>query len=64
MKTAALARAMQARIQARFFHLLTTGFWFCLSCEGVCERKEGEQGQPAHCATCKSHRILWNPPLP
>ena len=43
-----------ARIQA--------GYWFCHGCEGPTEREEGEQGQPAHCSKCGSHRIEWNRP--
>lgn len=43
--------------------LLTFGFWSCKDCDGVCEREEGEQGQPAHCLLCCSHRIEWNPPI-
>jgi hypothetical protein len=42
---------------------LLEGYWFCLSHGGPCERIEGEQGQPAHCETCGSHRLKWNPPV-
>jgi DNA-directed RNA polymerase subunit RPC12/RpoP len=38
------------------------GFWYCADCEHTTEREEGEQGQPAHCLRCGSHRIGWNRP--
>jgi hypothetical protein len=36
---------------------LKEGAWFCADCERRCERVEGENGQPAHCHRCGSHRI-------
>ena len=39
------------------------GYWHCADCRAACEREEGEQGQPAHCTTCGSVRILWVPPF-
>jgi transcription initiation factor IIE alpha subunit len=42
---------------------LNHGFWFCQACEARCERIEGEQGQPAHCDLCGSHRIEYLPPI-
>ena len=39
------------------------GYWYCTDCDAVCERVEGEQGQPAHCAACGSHHIFFNPPV-
>ena len=53
-----LADQLKRKIESVF----ATGFWFCNDCDCMCERIEGEQGQPAHCATCGSHRIEWNPP--
>ena len=38
------------------------GFWYCNDCSHSTEREEGEQGQPAHCSICGSHRIEWNRP--
>jgi hypothetical protein len=41
---------------------VASGFWFCRDCQARCEREEGEQGQPAHCSRCRSHRIQYFPP--
>ena len=54
----ALARSLKARIG----QVLNSGYWFCHDCACMCERVEGEQGQPAHCGTCRSPRIEWYPP--
>jgi len=35
------------------------GYWWCYDCEKVTEREEGEQGRPAHCNRCQSHRIRY-----
>jgi DNA-directed RNA polymerase subunit RPC12/RpoP len=40
---------------------LSGPYWFCADCEKVTEREEGEQGQPAHCQRCGSHRIQFQP---
>jgi len=48
-------------IKQKFLQALY-GFWKCLDCDGPCEREESEQGQPAHCGTCGSHRIVWIKP--
>jgi hypothetical protein len=42
--------------------LINQGFWFCADCKRICEREEGEQGQPAHCGFCNSPRISYNGP--
>lgn len=42
--------------------LCAEGFWYCEDCLAPCEREEGEQGQPAHCANCGSHDIHYNRP--
>jgi hypothetical protein len=41
--------------------VIISGFWFCHRCEGRCERDEGENGQPAHCAKCGSADIQYFP---
>ena len=55
-------RRLAAHVKRRIGSLLTAGFWWCFDCLAVCDREEGEQGQPAHCAACGSHRIKWNKP--
>jgi len=50
------------RILRRLYHKFKNGFWYCNDCESTTEREEGEQGQPAHCEKCGSHRIEWNQP--
>lgn len=40
------------------------GGWWCQDCGQQTEREEGEQGQPAHCLRCGSHRIRYQPPMP
>jgi DNA-directed RNA polymerase subunit RPC12/RpoP len=52
---------LQRRLMARFLHALQGG-WYCLDCARATERDEGEQGQPAHCHYCKSHRIEYHRP--
>lgn len=59
MTTDQLAHDLQRRIET----VLMAGFWFCRDCDCMCERIEGEQGQPAHCDRCGGHRIEWNPPV-
>jgi hypothetical protein len=49
-------------ILGSFLEKMNAGFYWCLDGEHVCEREEGEQGQPAHCSRCGSHRIQWNRP--
>jgi len=44
-------------------HVLACGFWFCRDCDGICDRIEGEHGQPARCSLCGSHRLEYNPPI-
>ena len=56
---AELARSIRHSVE----HVLLSGFWYCSDCDARCERIEGEQGQPAHCDRCGSHRIEWNPPI-
>ena len=48
----------------KFQELLTQGSWYCQDCAGLCEHEEGEQGQPAHCKACGSHRIMFVQPVP
>lgn len=40
--------------------LFVAGFWFCHDCNRVCERVEGEHGQPAHCSRCGLPRIEFS----
>jgi len=54
------AKQAFASLNLRLTDLALNGFWFCHDCASVCERIEGEQGQPAHCKRCRSHRIEWN----
>jgi uncharacterized paraquat-inducible protein A len=54
-----LAHQLQRNIET----VLMNGFYFCDDCDCMCERMEGEQGQPAHCSRCGGHRINWNPPV-
>jgi len=51
------------QIKRNIAEVLASGFWFCKDCDCICERIEGEQGQPAHCNRCCSPRIEWNPPV-
>lgn len=59
MTTDQLAQKLKRSIHQIF----ENGFWFCNDCDCICERIEGEQGQPAHCNRCGGHRIEWNPPI-
>jgi hypothetical protein len=54
-----LAHDLQRRIET----VLMNGFWYCTDCDRMCERIEGEQGQPAHCDRCGGLHIVWNPPV-
>ena len=54
-----LAHQLQRRIE----HVLMEGFWFCTDCDAMCDRIEGENGQPAHCDRCHGPHIVWNPPI-
>ena len=47
----------------RFLAVSVFGGWFCQDCQDLCERNEGEQGQPAHCHKCGSHRLQYIPPV-
>jgi hypothetical protein len=53
----------KAQIESKLSDIFKNGFWYCLDCEGRCERIEGEQGQPSHCDKCGSPRIRWNEPI-
>lgn len=50
-------RVLRERLKEAFRQALTNGYWWCNVCECICERIEGEQGEPAHCHRCGSHRI-------
>lgn len=50
------------KIELRLTHLMATGFWFCLDCERVTERCEGENGQPHYCLHCKGHNLRQQRP--
>lgn len=55
---------VRRRLQARLTLALERGGgWWCYDCESECERMEGEQGQPATCGRCGSHRIQYQPPI-
>jgi len=51
------------RILGRLLLSLQSGGYWCDDCEHETERVEGEQGQPAHCQRCQSHRIEYQPPI-
>ncbi|HEV2210071.1 MAG TPA: hypothetical protein VG167_14925 [Verrucomicrobiae bacterium] len=34
--------------------------WWCRDCERITEREESDQGQPAKCSLCGSHRIEYH----
>jgi hypothetical protein len=53
---------LRRRMLASLIGAVDSGFWYCLDGEHICERMEGENGQPAHCSQCGSHRIEWNRP--
>jgi hypothetical protein len=53
------AQTLKEKIES----ILLTGFWFCRSHEGICDRIESEHGQPAWCSVCGSCRIEWHPPI-
>ena len=50
-------------LRNRVLDAITSGYWYCRDCECMCDREEGEQGQPAHCSRCMSPRIEWNSPV-
>jgi hypothetical protein len=54
---------MLERFKRKLQSMYTEGFWDCKDCQAPCDREEGENGQPAHCHRCGSHRIKWNPPV-
>lgn len=54
--------AVRREVLGKLTVAMRDGFYFCNDCMTTCEREEGEQGQPAHCGTCGSHDIQWNPP--
>lgn len=56
-------RTAQPRLGARLELALTTGGWWCHDCQSHTERIESEQGEPASCAGCGSHRIEYQPPI-
>lgn len=53
----------QPRLSTRLNFALSGGGWWCHDCQRQTERIEGEQGQPATCERCGSHRIEYQPPL-
>lgn len=53
---------LKRRIKSNLQRLFTAGFWFCNDCERVCERIEGEHGQPSHCSHCQGYRIEFTRP--
>jgi hypothetical protein len=53
-----------AQLKQSIESVFNNGFWYCQDGDHLCEREEGEQGQPAHCNRCGSHRITWFPPVP
>lgn len=36
----------------------SVGGWWCLDCQEPTERVESDQGQPAGCSRCGSHRVV------
>jgi hypothetical protein len=54
---------IRRRILSRLLLALENGGWWCRDCERATDRVEGEQGQPAHCERCLSHRIEYQPPV-
>lgn len=59
---AAKAHHLRRRMLANFIGAVREGFWYCNDHDGLCDRVEGEQGQPAHCSVCGSHRIEFHQP--
>lgn len=53
---------LKEKMKQRFLRALFGG-WHCHDCNAFCDRIEGEQGQPARCATCGSPRIRFIPPV-
>jgi Zn finger protein HypA/HybF involved in hydrogenase expression len=48
------------QMACRVHQAMENGFWWCNDCQNITERVEGEQGQPAHCEKCGSHRIQFS----
>lgn len=53
---------VRGRIWARVVLAANGGGWFCEDCRAHTERQESDQGQPASCARCGSHKINYVPP--
>ncbi len=63
LEAEAEADHLRERIKRQIAIIFSEGFWYCKDCDHVCERHEGEQGQPACCGHCASHRIEWHAPI-
>jgi hypothetical protein len=59
----AIGEEIRQKLREKIDEILFCGSWFCNDCKRFCERIEGEQGQPAHCDKCGSHRITFLEPL-
>lgn len=51
------------RIKAKLHEVFSNGFWYCKDHQGVCERVESDQRQPASCDRCGGVHLEWNAPL-
>ena len=58
-----MERRLKSEMCGRLERALRGGYWFCHSCDAMCEREEGEHGEPAHCQRCGSARLEYVPPL-
>lgn len=56
-----LGNQMKERLEASLAEVSASGYWRCLDCMAINSREEGEQGQPAHCGRCGSHKLKREP---
>lgn len=54
---------VQPRLNARLQLALNGGGWWCHGCQSETERLESDQGEPASCGSCGSHRIEYQQPI-
>lgn len=38
-----------------------SGYWRCLDCDAINSREESDQGEPAQCGRCGSHKLRYQP---
>jgi len=56
-----LGRQIKRSTGQRLSELCASGYWLCQDCSAINSREEGEQGQPAHCGSCRSTRLKLQP---